>query len=72
VRTTTLYINGNVGYSNKATGMVGATTNYSCSVHVGYNWYWKTHVENSAELSSAYLVMRTVTLIMKIYSKAYK
>lgn len=52
--------------------MVGATTNYSCSVHVGYNWYWKTHVENSAELSSAYLVMRTVTLIMKIYSKAYK
>jgi len=26
VRTTTIYINGKVGCSNKATGMVGATT----------------------------------------------
>lgn len=26
MRTTALYINGNVGYSNKATGMVGAAT----------------------------------------------
>jgi hypothetical protein len=48
-------------YSNRNGG-----SNYSCSVQVNYNLSKKPDVENSFKLSSASLVLKKVTLVMKI------